>query len=313
MDKMPCNVILLHALAAALLKWLAYPSLLCQDQLPTAKGLINRILRKRQTSGRRVGDVPNELLLTFGHSNGHIRIYTELVRSLHSPEYDTESWLENLSLAPVDLRYMCKLVLCGIFLHSDESHVVRKSCRILVHIVHECNAFASHMLSLLLHKLTKTRDSGASEHLLLALPELVAYKENLRIVVHTLNSLLKSGKSLRYFALQLFATALEKEPRCQRFASDALIDLANENGHSWRSDVACAQAIKHVCRSRPELCADFVPLLSHILNRCHDQNGGAACALALDSISLLCESAVIGTFIGILNIRKNISSVQLEF
>lgn len=299
-NKMPCNVILLHTLAAALLKWMAYPSLLCQDQLPVAKELINRILQKKETSSRCVDDgtASNELLLRLGHSNSHIRIYTELIRSLHSLENDIESWLENFLLAPVDLRYMCKLVVCGVFLHSDEFPVVRKSCKILVQVVHECNTFASHMLSVLLHKLTKTRDSDTCKCLLLALPEFVAFKENLQIVIHTLNSLLSSGKSLRYFAVQLYAMALEKEPRCQRFVSDALIDLAKESGHNWRSDVACARAVKHVCENRPELCADFVPLLSQILNRCHDLNGGAASALALDSISLLCESAVIGNFIG---------------
>ncbi|XP_014484720.1 PREDICTED: focadhesin isoform X2 [Dinoponera quadriceps] len=294
MDKMPCNVALLHALAAALLKWLAYPSLLCRELLPAAKELINKILQRKETTGRRVS-TSNELLLTFGHSNSHIRIYTELVRSLHSLEEDDfESWLENFSLAPVDLRYMCKLVLCGIFLLSDECHIVRKSCGILVQLVREINAFASHMLSLLLHKLTKSRDSAMCKCLLLALPEFVAFKENQRIVIYTLNSLVNSDTSLRYFAVQLYAIALEKEPRCQRFASDALIDLAKETGHDWHSDVACARAIKHVCGSRPELCTDFVPLLSQILNRCHDQNGGTASALALDSISLLCESAVIG-------------------
>ncbi|XP_032674486.1 focadhesin-like [Odontomachus brunneus] len=296
MDKMPCNVILLHALAAALLKWLAYPSMLCQDLLPVAKELINRILQQKDTDSYHVGDntVPNELLLTLSHSNNHIRIYTELVRNLYSLESDVESWLENFALAPVDLGYMCKLILCGIFLHSSEFRVVQKSCQILVKMVHEINSFASHMLSLLLHKLTKTNDSVTSKYLLLSLPEFVVYKENLRIVIHTLNSLLSSDKSLQYFAVQLYVMTLKKEPRCQRFVSDALIDLAKESGHSWHSDVACARAIKYVCESRPELCTDFVPLLSQILNRCYDLNGGAASALALDSISLLCEAAIIG-------------------
>ncbi|EFN80200.1 Uncharacterized protein KIAA1797 [Harpegnathos saltator] len=296
-NKMPCNVVLLHTLAAALLKWLAYPSLLCQDLLPVAKELINKILQnKGMTSQHVVGDnsVPNKLLLTFSHSNSHIQIYMELMRSLYSLDVDVESWLKKFSLAPIDLKYTCKLVLCGIFLHSEEPRVVQESCRILVQMVHEINAFASHMLSLLLHKLTKTRDSATSKCLLLALPEFVPFKENLRIVVHTLNSLSESDGSLRYFAIQLYAMALEKEPRCQRFMSDALIDLAKETGRNWHSDVACARAIKHVCKSRPELCTDFVPLLSQILNRCHDLNGGAASALALDSISLLCEAAVIG-------------------
>lgn len=291
---MPCNVTLLNALSASLLKWLAYPSLLCSDALATAKELLIRISSKRKLNDSDGMTVRNQLLLVLSHSNKYIQFYMELIRSLHSLESDTPAWLENLSLAPVDLRYMCKLILCGIFLRSDEPLVVRKSCHILVQIANEINSFASHLLSLLLHKLTKSRDSITARYLLLAVPELAMSKENLPIVVHTLDTLLNSGKPLKYLAIQLYLKALDKEPRCYRFVSAALMDSL-ENDRSWHSDVACARAIRYICENRPEYGEELVPLLSQILNRCVDTNGGAASALALNSISALCKSAVIGT------------------
>ncbi|XP_011160080.1 focadhesin [Solenopsis invicta] len=291
-DKMPCHVTLLNALAAALLKWLAYPSLLCSDASMMAKKLLIEIMsRKKMNSGN--DTVSNEMLLVFNCSDRYIQFYTELLHSLYSLENETPSWLENLSLAPIDLRYMCKLVLCGIFLHSDEPPVVRKVCRILVQITREINSFASHMMSLLLHKLTKTRDSSTLKYLLLTVPEFAVTKDNLPIVIHTLDTLLNNGKPLKYFAIQLYTKALKSEPRCYRFVSTALMDTM-EKDRSWHSDVVCARAINYICESWPEHGEELVPLLSQILNRCIDQNGGAASALALDSLSALCKSAVIG-------------------
>jgi len=291
MDKMPCNIILLNALAASLLKWLAYPSLLCSDALAVAKELLIRIMSQTQTDN---DNVSNKTLLMFSHSNRYIQFYIELIRSLYSLENDILSWLENLSLAPIDLRYMCKLILCGIFLYSNEPGIVQKTCDILVQIAREINSFASHVLSLLLHKLTKSHDSYTLKHLLLAIPECAMSKENLPIIIHTLDTMLNSGKPLKYFAIQLYTKALEKEPRCYRFISAALMDTM-ETDCSWHSDVTCAQAIKYICENRPEHGEELVPLLSQILNRCVDLNGGAASALALNSISALCKSAVIGT------------------
>lgn len=293
MDKMPCNIILLNALAASLLKWLAYPSLLCSNALAVAKELLIRIMSQTQTdNGNDV--VSNKTLLMFSHSNRYIQFYIELIRSLYSLENDILSWLENLSLAPVDLRYMCKLILCGIFLYSNEPGIVQKTCDILIQIAREINSFASHVLSLLLHKLTKSHDSYTLKHLLLAIPECAMSKENLPIVIHTLDTMLNSDKPLKYFAIQLYTKALEREPRCYRFISAALMDTM-ETDRSWHSDVTCAQAIKYICENRPEHGEELVPLLSQILNRCVDLNGGAASALALNSISALCKSAVIGT------------------
>lgn len=293
-DKMPCHITLLNTLAASLLKWLAYPSLLCYDALTMAKELLIKIMSQKETNSGN-DTISNKMLLIFSSSNRCIQFYMELIRSLYSLNDDTIlSWLENLSLAPIDLRYMCKLILCGIFLHSDEILVVQKVCYILVQIAREINSFASHMLSLLLHKLTKTHDSPTLKYLLLTVPEFAMTKENLPIVIHTLDTLLNSGKPLKYFAIQLYMKALEKEPRCYRFISTALMDTM-EKDHSWHSDVTCARAIKYICESRPEHGEELVPLLSQILNRCVDLNGGAASALTLNSISALCKSAVIGT------------------
>ncbi|KYM96532.1 hypothetical protein ALC62_12796 [Cyphomyrmex costatus] len=293
-NKMPCHVTILNTLAASLLKWLAYPSLLCADALVTAKELLIKIMSQKKMDCDN-GIIANKMLVIFSYSNRYIQFYMELIRNLYSLKNNTLSWLDNLSLAPIDLRYMCKLVLCGIFLCSDEPLVVQKVCHILVQIAREIISFASHVLSLLLHKLTKTHNSSTLKYLLLTIPEFAMTKENLPIVIHTLDTLLNSGKPLKYFAIQLYIKALEKEPRCYRFISTALMD-AMEKDHNWHSDVTCAQAIKCICESWPEHGEELVPLLSQILNRCVDVNGGAASALALDSISALCKSTVIGVY-----------------
>lgn len=293
MEKMRCDIVFLNALVASLLKWLAYPSLLCSNALILAKELIAKIASYKKTD-HDDGIISNKLFFIFSHNNNYIQFYTELMYNLYILEDNILLWLENLSFAPIDLRYMCKLILCGIFLHSEEPLVIQKTCYILMQIAREINTFASHMLSLILYKLTKTCDSSTLKYLLLAVPEFAGSKENLPIIVHTLDTLLNSDKPLKYFAIQLYMKALERESRCYRFMSAALMNII-ENDCSWHSNVTCARAIKHICERWPEHGEELVPLLSQILNKCVDLNGGAASALALNGISALCKAAIIGT------------------
>jgi len=259
----------------------------------TAKELLIKISSKKEINNR-CEVITNKVLLMFDRSNRYIQLYMDLIRVLYCVEDDMLSWLENLPFGPIDLRYMSKLILSGIFLYYDKPLVVQKTCNVLVQIAREIHSFASHMLSLLLHKLTKSHDNAIVKHLLLAVPEFAMTKENLPIVAHTLDSLLNSGKPLKYFAIQLYLKALDEEPRMYRFISVALMDTL-QNDHCWHSDVTCAYAIKHICESRPEHGEELVPLLSQILNRCVDLNGSTASALALASIAALCRSTVIGT------------------
>ncbi|KAG7204192.1 hypothetical protein KM043_002028 [Ampulex compressa] len=292
-SKMSCGDLSLNMLVSSILTWMAYPSVLSCNALATAKYILDIIHQKEKLPMRCVR-ITSKLFSIFTHCDSNIRFYTELVCCMNSlTEEETILWLNNISIAPMDLKEKCKLVLCGLFLYSDNPDIVKQVCHVLIEIATEIKTFASSILSLILHKLTKSKDCYESKCLLLAIPELVIAKENVPIIIHTLDILLNSNQPLKYFAIQLYVKALEKDPRCYRFLSAALVQTLRTD-HSWYSQVACAKAMKRICEIRPEHGEELVPLFSQILNRSVDINGASASALTLKSLSILCKAAVIG-------------------
>ncbi|XP_043255223.1 focadhesin [Colletes gigas] len=293
--KMSYNCIFFNTLKASILKWMAYPSVLCSDALDMATNLTKRtFIEPQSTSDDTV--FTSKIFETFACSDSYVQFYVEIVRYLNVwNSNDILSWLKNMSHIPIDLKTKCKLLLSGLFLQTTNSEVVELCCEVLVDISVKRKSFESHLLSLVLHKLIKSRNSTESKYLLHVLPELVTMKENFPIVIHTLDTLLKGEKQLKYFTIELYLKTLRKEPRCYRFVSPAIIRLM-KNDHSWYSNATCARAMKYICENHPEHGEALVPLLSQILNRSTDTNGGTASALTLQSISALCKASITDIF-----------------
>lgn len=291
--KMSCSDRFLYTLVASILKWMAYPCVLCSDALDMAKDLTNQVYAKEESTAKDMTISSNELFAVFANSDPYIQFYTELVHCLNVWKVnDILLWLKNMSRVPVDLKDKCKLLISGLLLQTHEPEVAELCCEILVDVSRERKCFGSHMLSLVLHKLTKCRSSKESKCLLLVIPELAIAKENVPIVNHTLDTLLNGDRQLKYFTIELYLKALRREPRCYRFLSASIIRLM-KNDASWYSDATCARAMKYICVYYPEHGEKLVPLLSQILNRSTDTNGGVASALAIGCISALCKVSVI--------------------
>lgn len=290
---MLCSDIFLNTLMACVLKWMAYPSILCSDALDMATDLTKKVFTKATYADNDDTVFSSQIFAAVTHSDSYIQFYWEMVHSLSTcKSSDILLWLKSMSRVPFDLKDKCKLLLCGLFLQSNNPQVTELSCKILVDVSKERKSFESHVLSLVLHKLAKSRNSTESKSLLLVLPELVTMKENVPIVNHTLDTLLNGDQQLKYFAIELYLKTLRKEPRCYRFVSTAIIRLMKSD-RSWYSDATCARAIKYICENHCEHGETLVPLLSQILNRSTEMNGGTASALALRSISALCKASVI--------------------
>ncbi|KOC63321.1 Focadhesin [Habropoda laboriosa] len=295
--KMSCNDIFFNSLIASILKWMAYPSILCSDALDMAKDLLNsKIFDKGKSTGNdetTSTTSSNRLFTLFTHSDSYIEFHNELVQcfDIWKPN-DILSWLKNMSLLPIHLKDKCKLLISGLFLQTTEPRVTELCSNILVDVSKESKSFASHVLPLVLHKLTKSRSNAESKCLLLVIPELVNTKENVPIINLILDTLLNGDKQLKYFTIELYLKAFNREPRCYRFLSAAIIRLMKSD-FSWYSDATCARAMKYICENYPEHGEKLVPLLSQTLNRSTDTNGGVASSLALRCISALCKASVI--------------------
>lgn len=291
--KMSYDDIFFNTLIATIVKWIAYPSVLCSTALDTARDLANQIFAKTRTTCDNEMIFSNKLFTVFIHSDTYIQFYTELVHCLSIwNQNDMLSWLNSMSCAPIYLKDKCKLLISGLLLQSNDPLIVQLCCNILVNVSKEMKNFESHVLSLILHKLTKCKSSTESKCLLLVIPKLMIVKENVPIVNHTLNGLLNGDKQLKYFMIELYLEALKREPRCYRFLYAAINKLM-ESDFSWYSDATCARAMKYICENYPEHGEKLVPFILQILNRSTSMNGGTASALALESISALCKASVI--------------------
>ncbi|XP_046818790.1 focadhesin [Vespa crabro] len=293
LNKMSCNITLINMLIASLLKWMPYPSVLCAEALTKANALINKAVTETKWTKEATNPHPEGIFAKLIHFDAYIQFYTESIDFLNTiTETNILSWLKALSKSPIDLRYKYRLILSGLFLQSKNVIVTKDICDILMQITKEIIVFASHMLPLIMHKLSKSRDPDESKYLLLTLPELAITKENVPIINRTLQTLFHSEGPLKYFALELYLTMNDKDPRCYQYLSSALMETS-QNDKSWYADVTCARVIKHICEERPKCAEELAPFISQILNKCVDTNGSAATALALKGISALCSSSVI--------------------
>lgn len=292
-DNASCNVTSAHMLLASLLQWMAYPSLLSCDALETAKDVVNSIKTRKTWPSNTKRLYGNKIFTTIRYFDSNVTFYLETCRCVESlTDENVILWLENISNAPQDFKHKSKLLLCGIFLQTTSIDVAIKTCHVLLSIVKEINSFASHLLSLVLYKLTNSQDYNETKTLLFSLPELAVVKENVPLIIHYLETLLGYGKPLKQLAIELYLRTWKNEPRSHRYLYAALVD-ASKNDHSLETSITCARAMKYICETRPEHGAELVPLLSQILNRCSDLKGSAPSALALKGISALCESGVI--------------------
>ncbi|KAL2722549.1 focadhesin isoform X1 [Vespula squamosa] len=293
LNKMSCNITLINMLIASILKWMPYPSVLCAEALTKANAVINKAFTEIKWTKEVDNPHPKGIFAKLIHFDPYIQFYTESIDILNTiTETNILSWLKALSKCPIDLRYKYRLILSGLFLQSKDVILTRAICTILMQITKEVIVFASHMLPLIMHKLSKSLDPDESKYLLLILPELVITKENVPIINRTLQTLFRSEGPLKYFALELYLTMNDRDPRCYQYLSSALMETS-QNDKSWYADVTCAKVIKHICEERPECAEELAPLISQILNKCVETNGSAATALALKGISALCRSSVI--------------------
>ncbi|XP_031825424.1 focadhesin isoform X2 [Nomia melanderi] len=290
--KMYCTDIFLNTLVASILKWMAYPSLLCSDALDMATDLLKEIFIQRSPAHNETM-VMSKIFEAFTHFEPCLQFHVEIVRCLNTWEpNDIVLWLKRMSQVPIDLKNKCKLLLAGLLIQTNSSEIAELSCNILVDVCREVKSFQSHLLSLVLHKLTKSKTSTELKYLLLVVPELATVKENIPIITYTLDTLLLGDRQLKCFAIELYLKTLKEQPGCYRFVSAAIIRLM-KNDTSWHSAATCARAMKFICENHPEHGETLVPLLSQILNRSTDTYGGTASALALKSISALCKASVI--------------------
>ncbi|KAG8041834.1 hypothetical protein G9C98_007138 [Cotesia typhae] len=290
-NKLGCNEIVAYSLVGSILPWVAYATPLSSEALEIADNLITTITTKTFTRNKYPEKIYNDDLFNhLSHSSRYVQFYTNLCVHIESC-VNLNTCLDKLSNIPKEFLYNYKLILGGIFLSSKSTSMILKAINLLVRIAKENDSYAGHVLSMLLYKLSKSKEIEVTKKLLYILPELAVSKENVPIIIQTLQTFLAADKPLKYVGVNLFLKAWMVEPRCHRYLMTGLIDMSS-NDKSTQANITCAKAMVFICENRPEHGAELVPLLSQILNRCGDMDGSAASALALRGISALCDAGI---------------------
>ncbi|XP_059487543.1 focadhesin isoform X2 [Neocloeon triangulifer] len=204
-------------------------------------------------------------------------------------------WLNHLKQAPERFQQECMLILGAVLTNpKNESPVLNVCLEILVELARSKIDMVASVLTWLLSRLSQEKRPECQLALLKALPRLGKQKENVSLIINTLESL-RSAPALQPLVLNLYLIMWKLEPRVFPYLHKLLlVDSIGKSDLQNYWDLTRAHTIKEICLERPNQHGkDLVGILSGILNRCTGESGATACALALEAIAALCKATVI--------------------
>uniref|UniRef100_A0A8D8SIJ6 Focadhesin n=1 Tax=Cacopsylla melanoneura TaxID=428564 RepID=A0A8D8SIJ6_9HEMI len=153
----------------------------------------------------------------------------------------------------------------------------------------------SNALYLILWLLTRERQPPAIHHWLDLLVQTARDKDNIPLILNTLESLkLTRDPSVTSRLIILYTSLWSIEPRTFQFLLP-LLDRNTSQMKAWIFDVVRASAMRTVCQKHPDIYGkELVPLLSSILSNYADSSSHTLpVTLCLESIHVLCQAGVV--------------------
>ncbi|KAF4532933.1 hypothetical protein B566_EDAN015645 [Ephemera danica] len=209
---------------------------------------------------------------------------------------DTQlQWMNEVEKAPTALRKDLFLMIGGLIIEYTTSSVLLSKClSFMLKLTADLPELGTAVLTWFLYRLAREQEPEDQLQLLRALPSLGSQKENVALVIHTLESL-KESREIKCLVLNLYLRLWHQEPRCFPYLHKMLSEPMSEKISVQREwFIACAATMKEICATRPSLHGtDLVPLLSNVLNNCMSSEGAVASSLAIQAIVSLCEARIV--------------------
>ncbi|KAJ8977316.1 hypothetical protein NQ317_009334 [Molorchus minor] len=288
------DLYILETLKASLLQWLVAPSILTAQANELANNILLYIenfkpmnIEERQ-SFRKYSEEFCKRHETIISANSEVFLYCQICLLLghFSEEDNILRWLERLQNAPLSFIRSIYHFLCARIYQ-------KKAFSILLNYIEHNKLLSSQLLTLILYKLSETKDSQLHFALLKALPKMVVLKENIPKVIVTIQAISIGTTDLYNFGLSLMFEAWKVEPKCYSYLENMLVRY-NFPEKKWESYVTKAYTLKELCERKPELYGkEMVAHLSKVLNDYNTDDGSLPCALAIDGITALCRAEVI--------------------
>ncbi|KAF2896131.1 hypothetical protein ILUMI_10044 [Ignelater luminosus] len=294
------NMFAVQTIRISLLQWIAYGCSLTANSLRLANDILLHIENSNKyVNGKTKQLYSNKIFQFLRSTNKHVHIAVELVvlsESLTSK--NILHWLNKADKLPVyTLKNMFNYFVALLLYEYEDIKITLKVIEILLKITDSYKELTFYLLILILCKLSNSVNSEVHFNLIKALPKMAVLKENLPLVLNTLEVLKKGMFNLKSFPITLYFDLWNTDVKCYPYLQNLLVSTCEKTediNQWWEFHVAKAHALKQICLKRPEVHGgELVGHLSEILNKCSDTNGELPSALAIDGIKALCNAGII--------------------
>lgn len=244
------NAIILEAIKASLLPWILYPNLQDTYTMETAEKILAHA--KQQKTESVSEKIWTNLTFNVLKSCGeHAEIAFNLCVTAESwkDESDLKAWLEKLEQSKTITAKRIFNFLSAILISDFSDCTINiAALKILLKCFQNHRDAANNLLVLVLHKLSKTTDSELNFELLKALPKMSSRKENLQLILLTLDSLKKGTGDLQTLALRLFYDLWEVNNKYYCYLEKILVEESSNQSSDYY--IAKANIFMELCQKR---------------------------------------------------------------
>ncbi|CRL03317.1 CLUMA_CG016502, isoform A [Clunio marinus] len=275
--------IILNMILDGLIQVLAYPSF-SKGNLNSVEHLVNFINNNKVNSNIRTSMATSEIIYSsFDLLNARdISFMLESKENFNFRSITTEEekifWTRN------------HLVLRGLFF--DDSIGSNTWTLILINLVNiakDDDKLKSSIIMPLLFKLSSSTNPQIKIQILKNIAQLGATTE----IFNTFKALSAKG-IYRSISIDLHLRLWRAEPRTYPFLHKALAEKSKTDEHDSDLEIVRAAAINEICDLKPQHGPDLVSIISEILNNSlESKDGEIQAALAINSITVLCQNHVI--------------------
>ncbi|GLV43443.1 uncharacterized protein CBL_03985 [Carabus blaptoides fortunei] len=288
------NILAVESIVASILQWLLYPSKLIADALKLANDIM-LFVKNNHTYGSLTGHLfRNTYFKYIQHADPTIDLTVKLclmTEKWHTDEKQLLNWLMQMSKTQSPFLSQLFSFVAAIFVHEyDQPEIGLITLEILLKMVDMSKQLAPKMLVLILYKLSDEKDPKTQVALLKALPAMAILKQNIPLIINTLETVKGGPGCLKTLSLNLYFRLWSTEVRCYPYLQKLLVEPELD----LEFNISKAHVLKEICEQRPELHGkEMVYYLSQVLNKHGDQKGSVVSALAIEGITRLCEAGVV--------------------
>lgn len=234
-----------------MLQWLLSPSKLLSDAIKLANEIIS-LTEENDTYAALTANLYRDTYLQYIlFADPHIDFIIKLnilAEKWQANDSHLLSWLQHiLSLSP---KLSSKLFhfLSSIFIIQHKQPLVNiKTLDILLKLLDYSKCISYNILVLILYKVANETDPDSQIALLKALPLMAIAKQNIPLIIGTLETVKNGPVHLRTLSFELYLNLWKTEVRCFPYLQKLLLEAQHD---SWEYGIAKAHTLKEICIRR---------------------------------------------------------------